>query len=143
MAQFSSIGRDARRRLAIGEMDLSSHQLKLALMKDDFVFSFTTQFLMGHVEAHEHPTINGYVAGGELMDVTAITADPTTGITTIAWNPVSWSANGGSIGPVGSAIIYNNSIGDRPILGYLDFNQSLTQSDGGLLLVIGTSVIIQ
>ena len=143
MAQFNIIGRDARRRIAIGEMTLGSHNLKMALMKDDFIFNFGTHYLFGQVESEEHPAVNGYAAGGNLMDVTSITADPSTGITSILWNPVSWTASGGDIGPVGGAVIYNDSIGDRPILGFIDFGQSYTQADGGLLLVIGTALNIQ
>jgi hypothetical protein len=48
----------------------------------------------------------------------------------VAWADVTWTAAGGPIGPTGSAIVYDDTATDKPIVMYIGFGDDCTTADG-------------
>jgi hypothetical protein len=142
MSLFNQVSNDARRRIALGQMIFISHSFKMALMKEGFEFNPQTAIKYEDIAAAEHPEVNGYLIGGNALNLAEIQANYLTGACNVSWHPVQWTANGGAIGPTGGGVIYNNTIADKPILGFVAFGQILTQADRGNLIVTGASLVI-
>lgn len=70
--------------------------------------------------------INGYITG--LLQNVVVTENDTTDKADIEWDNISWTADGGDIGPTPGAIILDNTA--NFIVGYLDFDGDKTATDG-------------
>lgn len=75
----------------------------------------------------ELSTANGYTAGGVTLTVTS--SSQSAGLYTLIANDPTWSATG-SIGPFRYAVLYNDSASNDELIGYVDFNYSITLSNG-------------
>ncbi len=112
-------------------IDFANDEFRIILMESGFVFNKDTHALYGDVIANELPTLNGYTQGDKVLSLTAVTEDDTDDRCEVTWDPVSWTAGGGNIGPSPGAIIYDNTAADDPIVGYIDFGGEYTQAAGG------------
>lgn len=73
-------------------------------------------------------TANGYTSGGATLTITS--SAQSSGLYTLMANDVSWTASGGSIGPFRYAVLYNDtSVNDR-LIGYVDYQFSITVASG-------------
>jgi len=62
----------------------------------------------------------------------------------VTYNPVSWTAVNGNIGPSNGAIIYDDTHADDLIIGYIDFGGPQTTYDGGVFSIsLGTLKFVQ
>lgn len=111
-------------------VDLSSDAFKIILMNTTFAFDKDAHATLADVTADQLATNYGYtqndktLAGGawaedDVNDKGAYTCD----------DPV-WTANGGSIGPTGAAIVYDYSTADDTVVGCIDFGTDYTIPDG-------------
>ena len=131
--------------LATKQIDFSGDTFKGALMGTGFVFNRDTHHGYADLSASELGTGYGYTAGGATLTGVAVTENDTTDLTEITWNNPQWAAVGGSIGPTPGMIIYDDTPTTpqaKPIVGYIDFGEELTEPSGGVLTVANPMVTI-
>jgi len=141
MGSSNALGWQVKGQLLTGGVNLETNQIKIALMQQNFQFDPQAHTNYTDVSASELPSGNGYATGGALLSGGAVSINNNTGQATAAWNPVSWLAAGGSIGPTRGAVIYVVSSG--LIVGFIDLGQTITQQAGGSLTIQNISVIAQ
>lgn len=126
-----------------GTINFDSDVFKIILMSSGFVYNRVTHDDYSDVSANELPTANGYTAGGATLAGVAVTRDNINNWTLISWNNVVWTAAGGPIGPASGAIIYDDTVVNDPIVGYIDFGGNYTQADGGTATIIDPAVRVR
>jgi hypothetical protein len=104
----------------------------IILMESGFVFNKDTHEEYADVSGNELPNGNGYTTAGELLAGVAVAEDDVDDRCEVTWNAVSWTAVGGPIGPASGAIIYDGTVANDPVVGYIDFGGDYTQADGGV-----------
>lgn len=128
--------------LATKAIDFANDVFKIILLQSGFTFNKDTHHGYADVSASELATANGYTAGGNILAGVAVTEDDGDDRTEITWNNSSWTASGGPIGPTSGAIIYDDTVADDPVVGYIDFGGDQTQADGGVATISNVEVRI-
>jgi len=126
--------------LSTGVIDFSGDTFKIILMQSGFVFDKDTHEEYLDVSGNELGNGNGYTTGGATLAGVAVTEDDVDDRAEVVWNNVTWTAVGGAIGPSPGAIIYDDTVANDPIVGYLDFLADYTQPDGGTVTIIAPEV---
>ena len=111
-------------------------------MVSGFVFNKDTHHKYSEVLASELATGFGYTQGAKVLAGVAVTEDDANDKCAVTWTNPTWTAAGGSIGPVSGAIIFDNTHADDAIVGYIDFGGDITQADAGVLTLSGVAVDI-
>ena len=62
-----------------------------------------------------------------------MTEDDTNDRAEMTCNNIDFSASGGSVGPTPGAILYDDTVTEKTIIGYLDFGGDQTIADGNKL----------
>ena len=128
--------------LATGAIDFANDAFQIILMDSGFTFDVDNDALYADVSAQELANGNGYTTGGETLALDAVTEDDANNRCSVTWDPVSWTAGGGPIGPSPGAIIYDDTVAGDPIVGFIDFNTEYTQADGGTATLSGLELRI-
>lgn len=128
--------------LATGAIDFANDTFKIILMQSGFVFDIDTHEEYTDVSGNELANGNGYTTAGATLGGVAVAEDDVDDRCEITWNNVTWTAVGGAIGPASGAIIYDDTVANDPIVGYLDFGADYTQPDGGTATIIDPEVRI-
>ena len=81
----------------------------------------------------ELPTGNGYSENGILLTGQSVTEDDANDRAQMICNNIDFSASGGSVGPTAGAILYDDTVTEKTIIGYLDFGGDQTIADGNKL----------
>jgi hypothetical protein len=77
---------------------------------------------------------NGYVAGGNTASL--VSSAQTFGVYKLVLSdPAVWTATGGSIGPFRFFILWNSSAATNNLIGWWDYNSSITLNDTESFLV--------
>ena len=84
-------------------------------------------------DATELSAGNGYTAGGNAASITSSTQTSGTYKLVLA-SPSTWTATGGSIGPLRYAILYDSTTNN--LVGYWDYGSSITLADGESFAVV-------
>lgn len=126
--------------LATKAIDFANDVFQIILMQSGFTFDIDTHHGYADLSAGELAAGNGYLAGGNTLAGVAVTEDDTDDRTEVTWNNTAWTASGGSVGPVAGAIIYDDTVADDPIVGYIDFGGDVTQADGGIATIANIEV---
>ena len=128
--------------LATKAIDFANDVFKIILMQSGFVFNKDTHQLYADVSGNELAGVNGYTTGGATLAGVAVVQDNVDDRCEVTWNNVTWSAVGGPIGPASGAIIYDETVANDPIVGYIDFLADYTQPDGGTASIIAPEIRI-
>jgi len=78
----------------------------------------------------ELATANGYTQDTKTTGTVTVDEDDTNDRADATFPTVTWTASGGDIGPTPGAILYDDTIPDDTIIGYLDFGGNQTATDG-------------
>ena len=81
----------------------------------------------------EIPTGNGYSQNGVLLTGQTVTEDDTNNRAEMTCNNIDFSASGGAVGPTPGVILYDDTVSEKTIIGYLDFGGDQTIADGNKL----------
>lgn len=128
--------------LATKAIDFENDTFKIALMASGFTFDKDTHAEWADASGSELANGNGYTTGGNTLAGVAVVEDDTDDRAEVTWNNSSWTASGGPIGPTPGAIIYDDTVANDPIVGYIDFGGEQTQSDGGVCTISNIEVRI-
>lgn len=126
-------------------IDFANDTFKIILMKPGFAFSAATHDGYADVLAEEHANGNGYTTGGATLSGVTVTRDDVLNQTVVSWNNPSWVMSGGNAQADG-AIIYDDTVASPevdPIIGFIDFGQTITVYDGGTFTIANVKVIIK
>jgi len=118
-----------------GEHDVTTHTLKIVLMKT--TFDETTDDYETYSDittgTHEIAAGNGYTSGGETLTTVAVDVSGTNPL--ITCDNISWTASGGAIETCKGACVYNDSHATKTVLGYIDFGANYSTGDGTMLTI--------
>ena len=137
-----TIANNFRVLIAQGAVDFDADTFKAIAMVEGFVFNPATHDLYADVSASEQTTGCGYTAGGVTLTGVSIAQNDTDARADITWNNITWTASGGDVGPLAGIIIYDDTITNDPIVGYIDFGGAYTVADGGTATVANVKVRI-
>ena len=137
-----TIANNFRVLIAQGAVDFDADTFKAIAMVEGFVFNPATHDLYADVSASEQTTGYGYTTGGVTLTGVSIAQNDTDARADITWNNITWTASGGDVGPLAGVIIYDDTITNDPIVGYIDFGGAYTVADGGTATVANVKVRI-
>ncbi len=117
-------------QVAKGNIDLSGDVLKIILMNNTFAFDKDADATLSDVTSDQLSTGNGYTQDNKELASKSLTEDDENDKATMTCDDVSWTADSGSIGPTGAAIIYDDTTSDDTVIGCIDFGEDYTIPDG-------------
>ena len=138
----SRVSNNFRLLLATKIVDFANDTFKIILMQEGFVFNPDTHDLLANVSASEVANGFGYLTGGNTLAGVAVTQNDTDDRVYVTWNNTSWTAAAGDIGPACGAIIYDDTVVNDPLVGFIDFLGSYTEPDGGIATIANIKVTI-
>jgi len=131
MAVVRTLSNHYKYKVMKGEIDFNADEFKVILMKDTFTFDKDTHATYLNVSGEEVGTGNGYTAKGFTLLSGELTENDSTDKGVMTWTDLAtWVASGGSIGPAGAAIVFDETSDDDTIIGCIDFGEDLTATDG-------------
>ena len=138
----SRVSNNFRLLLATKVVDFANDTFKIILMQEGFVFNPDTHDLLANVSASEVANGFGYTTGGNTLAGVAVTQNDTDDRVYVTWNNTSWTAAAGDIGPACGAVIYDDTVVNDPLVGFIDFLGSYTEPDGGIATIANIKVTI-
>ena len=127
---ISELSVEYKLRTGKGEIDLVNDDLKCILMQTSYAWDPVNHKTYSDVSASELPDGNGYTAGGQSLTGKVWQRDDANKRAVLTCDDVIWLASGGSIGPCKSIIVYDNTVTDKPIIGYGEVDDAKTAVDG-------------
>lgn len=138
MAVISQLSNHFKYQCMKKEIDFSSDEFRILLMKDTFTFDKDTHSVYTDVSGEEIGNGLGYTSRGITLLSGELTEDDTNDRGGMAWDhDPTWVASGGSIGPAGAAIVFDETSSDDTVVGCIDFGEDLTATDGTSLQISG------
>jgi hypothetical protein len=131
MAVVSTVSNHFKYQVMKSEIDFSTDEFRTILMQDSFAFDKDAHATYLLVSGEEIPTGNGYTARGIELLSGELTEDDTNDKGSMVWsyNP-TWTATGGSIGPAGAAVVFDETSSDDTVIGCIDFGADYTATEG-------------
>jgi len=84
-------------------------------------------------EDNQLPTGGGYTQNDKVLANVSVAEDDVNDRGRVTWDDVQWDASGDTIGPTGSALLYDDTSADKTIVGCMDFIIDYTVTDGNSL----------
>lgn len=117
------------------KIDLSVDIIKVILMDTGFIFDPDQHEVYAHVMSEELASGNGYLQNNKVLTGQTLTEDDAEDRAEMLAEDVTWTASGGDIGPTPGAILYDDSSPDNTIIGFIDFGEELTATNGNSLVL--------
>lgn len=118
----------------LGEHDLESDTLKIALMDNTFAFDPDTHLNWAACSANEVVAgASGYVM--QTLASVAVSIDASGNKVDIAATSATWTATGAAIPTTGSAIIYNDTHATDVVVMCIDYGADYDTADGKLFQI--------
>ena len=113
------------------EVDCSTDDFKIALMKTTFTFNNSTHNKWSDVSGEEIAGNNGYTTGGQLMTSGELVQDNSNNRARIYFSGENlWTASGGAIADTDCAVIYVNTHAEKILAGHSAFGETISVSEG-------------
>jgi len=127
-----------KHKLGQKAVDIANDTFKAILVDTTFAFDKDVHGTLADVIAAPSPELatgNGYTQQNKALEggSWAQNNDSDKGIRT--FNNITWTASGGSIGPTGAMIIYDDTDADDVVVGCVDFGTDYTIPDGSTLQI--------
>jgi hypothetical protein len=138
MAILATLSNHYKKQVLAKLIDLGNDTLKIILVDTSFAFDKDAHATLNDVIASPSPELatgNGYTQQNKALAGGTLTEDDVNDKAYREFDDVSWAASGGSIGPTGAAIIYDDTTADKTIIGCIDFGADYTIPDGSSLLL--------
>ena len=141
MAVVSTLSNHLKYQTMAKAIDFSSDEFRMILMKDTFAFDKDTHATYLDVSGEEIPAGSGYTSRGIEMLSGEFTEDDVNDKGKMVWshNP-TWTASGGSIGPAGAAVLFDETSSDDTVVGCIDFGADYTATEGQSIRVMSGEV---
>jgi len=110
--------------LAEKKHDLGADTLKVMLTDTAPVATNTVKANLTEISAG-----NGYTAGGATASITS-SAQTSGTYKLVLGDPATWTASGGTIGPLRYAVLYNDTATNDELIGWWDYGSSITLAEG-------------
>lgn len=132
MAIILTLSNHYKYQLMKKQIDLSAsgNTLIIILMNDSFVFDKATHATLADVTADQLPTEYGYTQDNKELTNKVLSEDDVNNKGKMVCDDPSWIADGGSIGPSGSAIVYDDTTDDDTVVGCADYGEDYIATDG-------------
>lgn len=130
MAVVNTLSNHFRYMLATKKIDFASDSFKIILMDAAFAFDPDTHATLADVAGNQIATGNGYTQNSKELAGVSVSEDDTNDRAAVSWNSAVWTADGGSIGPSGAAIIYDDDTADDTVVGCIDYGEDITATAG-------------
>ena len=114
---------------------LEEDTLKCCLMNTTFTFDEDAHHYYSDISSDELADGNGYTTGGQTLTGVTITENDSADRADLSCNNPTWTASGGSVGATGAAIVYDDTLSGKPILGCIDFGVDNTVASGENFLI--------
>lgn len=138
MAVTCTLSNHWRYQLGKKMVDISADTFKIILVNDTFAFDKDAHATLADVVASPSPelaTANGYTQQNKTLSGGTWAENDTDDKGIRTFDNVTWTASGGSIGPTGAAIIYDDTTADKTVVGCIDFGTDYTIPDGSSLQI--------
>lgn len=126
MASYNKFN-DFVEQLGLATHNLASNTIKVMLTNSAPSATNTVKSDITEISAG-----NGYTAGGT---ASTPTWGETSGTAKLVLTDVTFTASGGSIGPLRYAVIYNDTAAAKNLIGWYDYGSSITLASGETLTV--------
>lgn len=113
-----------------GLIDLAADSLLVILLNTTFAFNAASHATLADVTADQLATGNGYTQDNKAITGQVLTEDDTLGRSFLAVDFITFMASGGTIGPTGAAVIYDDTTSDKTVVACIDFGTDITVADG-------------
>lgn len=130
MAVTVTVPNHAKYMQATKKIDYENDVFKAILMNSSFAFDKDAHATLADVTASQLATGNGYTQNDKTLTGVAVSEDDTNDKAAVTWSDPTWTASGGSIGPTGAIIIYDDTTTDDTIVFCGDFGTDYTITDG-------------
>ncbi|RLI66157.1 MAG: hypothetical protein DRO88_02505 [Promethearchaeia archaeon] len=133
MAITATLSNHFKYMQATKKIDFEADTFKIILLDSTFAFDPDAHATLANVTAHQLATGNGYTQNDKALAGVTVLEDDSNDRVSVTWTNATWTASGGSIGPTGAAIIYDDSTTDDTVVGCIDFGTDYTIADGSSL----------
>ena len=135
----SAASNKIKQLLLKGDIDFDSDSFIIILMKPSFSFDIDSHENYSDVSASEVDTAFGYTQGTKSVTIDgSVVMDTANDRGYVNFNNVTWTATG-TIVALG-AIIYDDTVANDPIVGYIDFASNQTVLNGGTFTISNMQV---
>jgi hypothetical protein len=115
------------------EISMGADVFKAILMDTAFAFDPDAHSTLALVTANQLASGNGYTQNDKTLAGVTVTEDDTNDRARTTWTNVTFTASGGSIGPSGALVIYDDTTTEKTVVGAVDFGTDYTIADGSSL----------
>uniref|UniRef100_A0A6M3KJ61 Uncharacterized protein n=1 Tax=viral metagenome TaxID=1070528 RepID=A0A6M3KJ61_9ZZZZ len=140
MAIYATLSNHFKKQVMDGLVDFGSHVFKMILMKSAFSFDRDTHATYLDVSGEEIPQGNGYTSKGNTLESGELTEDDTNDRGRMTWVGTTFTASGDTMGPIGSAIIFDETATDDTVIGCIDFDTAYSITANSSLHIDSVSV---
>ena len=144
MAVVSTLSNHWKFQLGAKAVDVANDTFKIILVDDTFVFDKDTHATLADVISSPSPELAeefGYLRQTKELSGGTWAEDDVNDKGARTFDNVTWTASGGALGPIGAAIIYDDTSGvaspfvSPTIVGCIDFGVEVNVPDGSSLQI--------
>jgi hypothetical protein len=130
MAVTVVVSNHAKFMQATKKIDYENDVFKAILMDSAFTFDPDAHATLADVTANQLDTEFGYTQDAKVLANVNVAEDDGNNRAAVTWDDPTWTASGGSIGPTGAIIIYDDTTPDKTVVFCGDFGVDYTITDG-------------
>ncbi len=130
MAVVSTLSNRVKYQLMKKQIDFDADSFKVALMNNTFAFDKDNNATYTNVSGEELSAGNGYSTGGNTLLSGELTENDTDDRGQMTWGDSTFTGSGGSIGPTGAAIVYDDTVAEKTVVGCIDYGEDISIGDG-------------